>query len=235
MRYVVTGGNGFFGRILVECLLRRGEEVLAIDRLADPSAPAGVRFARADLRDFDRLYQRLREFQPIDGVFHVAAILAHEKKDRFMLWDSNVHGTGNLLGACVRLGVPKLVFTSSNCIFGRGSKSPVDESAPPHPVEIYGRSKLEAERRIVANGPRLPYSIVRCPTIVGAGRLGLLAILFDFIRENRRWATEKTGISSYTLRILPRLVCWRCGIQVQPNFSTSAAILCRRSPNLTAG
>src|SRR5581483_6157096 len=197
MRYVVTGGNGFFGRILVECLLRRGEGVLAIDRLADPSAPASVRFAPADLRDFDRLYQRLREFQPIDGVFHVAAILAHEKKDRFMLWDSNVHGTGNLLGACVRLGVPKLVFTSSNCIFGRGSKSPVDESAPPHPVEIYGRSKLEAERRIVANGPRLPYSIVRCPTIVGAGRLGLLAILFDFIRENRRVYLVGNGENRY--------------------------------------
>ncbi len=197
MRYVVTGGNGFFGRILVKCLLRRGEEVFVIDRLADPSAPAGVRFAHADLRDSDRLYRSLREFQPVDGVFHLAAILAHEKKQRFMLWDSNVEGTGNLLNACVRLGVPKLVFTSSNCVFSRGSKLPVNESAPPQPIEIYGRSKLEAEKRIIANGRRLPYCIIRCPTIVGAGRLGLLTILFDFIRENRRVYVVGKGENRY--------------------------------------
>jgi nucleoside-diphosphate-sugar epimerase len=85
-----------------------------------------------------------------------------------------------------------LVFTGSNCIFSSGSSAPVKEDATPAPAEIYGRSKLEGEKLILAYGEKVPYSIIRCPTIIAAGRLGLLSILFDFIREGRRvWLIGK--------------------------------------------
>jgi UDP-glucose 4-epimerase len=74
--------------------------------------------------------------------------------------------------------VQKVVYTSTNCLWGEPLGRPVREDDDPRPVEIYGRSKLEGEK--------------------GDGRLGL-SILFEFIQEGRRsgWsATETTDINS---------------------------------------
>jgi len=105
-------------------------------------------------------------------------------KDRELFWSVNVTGTANVLLAARDAGVDKVVHTSSSAIFGIPESNPVTEDTPGRPLEAYGKAKLEAEflcRDAAANG--LDVSIVRPRTILGHGRLGIIAVLFEFVAE----------------------------------------------------
>jgi nucleoside-diphosphate-sugar epimerase len=96
----------------------------------------------------------------------------------------NVTGTANVLLAARDQDVAKVVHTSSSAIFGVPEANPVTEDTPGRPLEAYGRAKLEAEHLChdaAASG--LDVTIVRPRTILGHGRLGIIAVLFDFIAE----------------------------------------------------
>ena len=104
-------------------------------------------------------------------------------------------------------GVAKVVSTSSSAIFGIPERNPVTEDTPPRPLEAYGRAKAEAEalcREAVAGG--LDVTIVRPRTILGHGRLGIMAILFEFVAEGAplylaRQACVDSGIITESLRL----------------------------------
>src|SRR5207248_4939540 len=73
----------------------------------------------------------------------------------------------------------------------------VTEEEPPAPVEIYGRSKWEAEKILQEHAGGFDAAIIRTPTIIDSGRLGLLAILFEFIDEGRRVWVVGDGSQRY--------------------------------------
>jgi nucleoside-diphosphate-sugar epimerase len=81
--------------------------------------------------------------------------------------------------------VRNLVFTSTNCLWASNLGHAIAEDEPPAPVEIYGRAKLESERVLREYFDKLNVVIIRCPTIIDSGRLGLLAILFEFIDDHK--------------------------------------------------
>lgn len=190
---LVTGGSGFFGGILKNRLLDEGYRVVNVDLVPDPARLERLTSICGDIRDaalLDRLFAEHR----FDAVQHCAAMLAHEKVDHAMLWQSNVDGTRNLAEACRRHGVKALVFTSTNCLWAHNLGHPVREDDIPAPVELYGRSKLAAEEVLQQYRDNLNAVILRCPTIIDSGRLGLLAILFEFIGEGRRvWVVGNGG------------------------------------------
>jgi nucleoside-diphosphate-sugar epimerase len=132
-----------------------------------------------------------------DAVFHCAAMLAHGRMDRELLWTSNVDGTGVIAGCARKAGVRKLVFTSSNCLWASNMGRPVSEDNTPDPAEVYGESKLEGEKLLHTFEDGLEVVILRSPTIIDSGRLGLLAILFEFIRENRTVWVVGSGDNRY--------------------------------------
>jgi UDP-glucose 4-epimerase len=134
----------------------------------------------------------VRDCRP-DVIFHCAAVLAHDKENRANLWSTNVDGTASVADAAIAAGVPALLFISSNCLWGTNWNRPVSESDQPAPIETYGRSKLAAEQHLQSLD-QLAVKIVRCPTIISEGRLGLLAILFEFVHEGRRiWLVGDGG------------------------------------------
>jgi UDP-glucose 4-epimerase len=184
---LVTGGAGFFGGILKRQILERGDRAISVDVVPDQDEHPNLEKHQVDLRDreaLDRVFASTR----IDGVIHCAAMLAHGSEDPAELWSSNVDGTRTLMEAMRKHGVRQLVFTSSNCLWGEAMGRPVREDDPPNPVELYGKSKLEGER-IIREYDDITSVLVRCPTIIDFGRLGLLSILFEFIDEDRRvWA-----------------------------------------------
>lgn len=186
MRYLVTGGAGFFGSLLSEDLARNGHEVVILDRIYDAELAQRFAFAQVDLREPAKLNDAFERFGPIDGVFHVAAMLAHAIKDKRDLVDSNVAGTRNIAQAAADHGVPQLVFTSSNCVVGKPFSQPVKEDDPINPLEIYGVTKWEGEKALATFKDRLNITMIRCPTIMAGGRLGLLSILYEFIYEGRK-------------------------------------------------
>jgi nucleoside-diphosphate-sugar epimerase len=192
---LLTGGAGFFGRILKREMLAAGHRCISVDICPDDDSHPNLVSRQLDIRNstgLDEIFARNR----IDGVAHCAAVLAHGSTDPTFLWSSNVDGTRNLAEAMCRHGVKQMVFTSSNCLWGESLGRPVREDDPPRPIELYGRSKHEGERVIQAY-PDLNAVIIRCPTIIDFGRLGLLAILFEFIHEGRRVWTVGGGRNRY--------------------------------------
>jgi UDP-glucose 4-epimerase len=106
-------------------------------------------------------------------------------------------GTRVLAEATAAAGVRKLVYLSSNCLWGHGFDRPVTEADQPEPCEPYGVSKWEGEKILAAFGNQFESVAIRCPTIIDEGRLGLLAILFEFIADNNRIPLVGKGSNYY--------------------------------------
>lgn len=195
-KYLVTGGAGFFGGILKSRLLADGAEVVSVDLVPDSARHQALTSIQADIRD-EAAMRGLFAAHKFDAVFHIAAMLAHGKMDRDLLWTSNVDGTGIIAGCTRDAGVKKLVFTSTNCLWASNLGHPVSEDDPPAPIEVYGESKLAAESLLEQFIDSLDVVILRCPTIIDSGRLGLLAILFEFIREGKTVWVVGSGANRY--------------------------------------
>lgn len=181
---LITGGAGFFGDILKNALLERGYNVVSIDLEKDLVVHNNLVTVQGDIRDA-KLLDALFAQHHFSAVFHLAAILAHAVKDKNFLWSCNVDGTTSVVEAMKRHGVRTIIHTSTNCLWGEPMGRPITETDEPHPIEIYGKSKLEGEKILLAGAPDIVPIIIRCPTIMDKGRLGLLAILFEFIDEGR--------------------------------------------------
>ena len=185
---LITGGSGYFGSILADGALARGDDVRIFD--LNPPEPPGeragagaadrVEYVAGDVRDIDGLRAAC------DGVDVVLNNVAQVPlaKDRQLFWSVNVTGTANVLLAARERRVSKVVHTSSSAIFGIPERNPVVEDTPGRPLEAYGKAKLEAEHLChdaAASG--LDVTIVRPRTILGHGRLGIIAVLFEFVAE----------------------------------------------------
>lgn len=195
---LVTGGSGFFGGVLKRRLLRDGHFVVNIDLVPDEDRYPGLTSITGDLRD-PALLEQIFSQHRFDVVYHAAAQLAHGTSlDERLLWTSNVNATELLAEAALRAGIRPFVFLSSNCLWASNLGHPVNEDRDaPAPVEIYGKSKLEAEHILQKFTRDLDVVIIRCPTIIDSGRLGLLAILFEFIHDGKTVWVVGTGNNRY--------------------------------------
>jgi len=182
---LVTGGAGFFGGILKRRLLEEGWRVVSIDLQKDEDTHPHLTTVQGDIRDRELMKQLTNEYA-FEVIFHCAAILAHAINDKNFLWSCNVDGTRSVAETAKAAGIKKIIFTSTNCLWAKNMGRPVREEDAPEPVEIYGLSKWEGEKILQEYADFLDVVIFRCPTIIDAGRLGLLAILFEFIDEGRK-------------------------------------------------
>jgi nucleoside-diphosphate-sugar epimerase len=195
MRALITGGSGYFGCLLRDRLLERGDGVRVFDLVDVDDRPSAVEYAAGDIRDAAAV---ARACEGVDVVYHNVAQVPLAK-DRELFWSVNQGGTENLLAAAVKARVRKVVHTSSSAIFGVPRRNPVDESTEPTPMEDYGRAKLVGERlvhRYVAE-QALDVTIIRPRTIVGHGRLGIFQILFNWVEEGRRIPVLGKGDNVY--------------------------------------
>jgi UDP-glucose 4-epimerase len=209
---LVTGGAGFFGGVLKRTLLSEGKRCISVDICPDDDKHPNLVKRQVDIRNAAELDKVLAS-EPIDGVVHCAAVLAHGSKKSDDVESCSIDGTRNVAAAMVKHGIRQLVFTSSNCLWGVGRREPIGEDAAPQPVEIYGRAKLAAEQ-IIREYPQLNSVIIRCPTIIDSGRLGLLAILFEFIDEGRRVWTVGGGKNRYQF-ICGQDLAAACGLALE--------------------
>jgi nucleoside-diphosphate-sugar epimerase len=179
---VVTGANGFLGRHLCAGLVARGVPVRALVRRRG-AAPAGtVESVCADLSSADDLAPILGD---ASVVFHAGG-LAHTRipgpGGEAAFHDANVHSTEALLAGCARAGVRRFVLVSSVAAVAQTSTGPLRADAAPRPVGQYGRSKLEAERRVRDSaGTGIAVAIVRPPMIYGEGMRGNPLRLFALV------------------------------------------------------
>ena len=192
-KVLLTGGSGFFGEVLKQRLLADGFYCVNIDLQPDHAPHPNLTSVQGDIRNvelMDRLYSEHR----FDAVLHCAAMLAHAIKDERELWTSNVDGTLRVAEFAKKYHVPRVVFISTNCLWAEEFPGLISEAEGPRPIEVYGRSKAEAEKILLGFRDAFHAVIIRTPTIIDAGRLGLLAILFQFIYEGRKvWVVGQGG------------------------------------------
>jgi nucleoside-diphosphate-sugar epimerase len=190
---LVTGGAGYFGSILIRRLLAGGRKVRILD-IHPLDEPIGVEEIRADIRDREAV---ARACAGVATVYHNVAQVPLAK-DREAFWSVNEGGTRNVLEACLAAGVAKVVHTSSSAVYGAPERNPVVESTLPRPQEEYGRAKLAADelcRRYADRG--LDVTIIRPRTIMGHGRLGIMQILFEWVRNGRNIPVLGRGDNVY--------------------------------------
>ncbi len=182
---LVTGGSGFFGGILLKELLEKGYNCINLDLFKLDITSKDLISFQLDISNMEKLRETCSQYS-ISAIIHCAALLAHDVKDTKELWRTNVEGTRNIAQIASELSIPKVVFISTNCLWGKSFNRPVKEDDVPAPIEVYGRSKYEAEKILLDAENPFVSIIIRCPTIIDAGRLGLLSILFEFIHEGKR-------------------------------------------------
>ena len=189
---LVTGGGGFIGKALVRALLERGVRVTVVGRNSYPDLePLGVECRRGDIRAADFLEQAC---VGQDTVFHVAA-KAGVWGPRTEYFAINLHGTENVLAACRKAGVERLVYTSTpSVVFDRENLEGADERTPyaRRPLCAYAASKIAAERAVLhANSQQLRTIAIRphlvwgpgdrhlVPRLLERGRAGALQVVGD--------------------------------------------------------
>jgi nucleoside-diphosphate-sugar epimerase len=119
-------------------------------------------------------------------------------KDNAAFWSVNRDGTRHVLDAALEAGTRKCIAMSSSAVFGAPDRNPVDDTTPLQPSEDYGRAKLAAEALCHESVRRgLDVTIVRPRTIMGHGRLGIMQILFEWIRQGKNVPVLGRGDNVY--------------------------------------
>ncbi len=156
MKVLITGGGGFMGMALIKRLIAEGHKITSYSRREYPLHWAlGISSIQADIRDQEALEKACKGK---DLVFHLAAKVG--------IWgdykeyeSTNVTGTFNVIKACRKQGVGRIVFTSSSSVVFDGSDLEGINESHPYPANHgshYASTKAMAERLIIeANSEKL--------------------------------------------------------------------------------
>lgn len=174
----VTGGTGFIGAYLIRSLVSRGyTRIRALCRptssfeLVGTEARQAVEWIEGDILDLDLLEEAMRG---VEGVYHLAAGVSFDQRDRAQMQKVNVEGTVSLLEASKAVGVKKFLHMSSVAALGRSRSHPhIDESTKWERSALnsfYGITKFQAEMEVWrAHEEGLPVAIVNPSLVIGSG------------------------------------------------------------------
>jgi UDP-glucose 4-epimerase len=170
-KVLITGVAGFMGSHLADSFLERGWYVTGIDNLIGgypENIPYGVDFHQVDL---DNLEVIMDLFKNVDLVVH-AACTAYEGLSVFspaLVVRNTMQITANVMSACVRAKVPKIVYLSSMARYGTQEVVPFIESLVPNPQDPYGIAKLSSELLIknIAETHGMKFTILVPHNIIG--------------------------------------------------------------------
>ena len=171
MKVLITGVAGFMGSHLADAFLAKGYDVIGIDNLLggyEENVPSGVDFHNIDLDNLE-LIQPL--FEDVDLVVHTACT-AYEGLSVFspsLVVRNTMQIATNIMSACVRANVKKIVHLSSMARYGTQEVVPFVESMVPKPQDPYGIAKYGAELMIknIADTHGLNYVILVPHNIIG--------------------------------------------------------------------
>lgn len=215
----ITGATGFLGRHLVLACATRGIPIRLLvrnpSRLNLPAHPA-MTLVTGDLDQPEALVALLDGTR---GAIHAAGTVSYDRRDRNLVWRTNVEGTQNLLDAARKVGLPRLVHISSTAAVGHAPQGkPIDET---HPWNLggmgmaYPESKRRAEEIVLAAAATgLDAVVVNPSNLIGpddpgpsvGGKLILEAIhsKLPFILEGGRSFVDVRDVAEGTLLAFAR-------------------------------
>src|SRR5690625_2514525 len=145
---VITGAAGFAGTVLVKKLVEQNKRIKAIVTATDDLSL--IEKYPIDIVVGDVRYKKflLREFSGAKYVYHLAGIVSITPGKKDLLDSVNVQGTKNVVEACQKVNVNRLIYTSSvHAFFERPHDQLIDETAPVDPKRVignYAKSKAKA-------------------------------------------------------------------------------------------
>jgi UDP-glucose 4-epimerase len=154
MKAIILGGAGFIGSHLADALLKKNYKVKIIDNLSTgrieniKHIKKKIKFIKADISKNGKWQ---KEFRNIDYVFHVAALAdivpSIDNPEKY--YHSNVTGTLNVLQACKKFKVKKLLYSASSSCYGIPKKYPTKETEKINPIFPYAVTKYLGEQLII--------------------------------------------------------------------------------------
>jgi len=189
VKVVVTGASGKAGRAVVRDLVEHDHDVLAVDLVSSPESPAPTLLA--DLTEFGQTAECLAG---AEAVVHLAAIPAPRIHTEETTFRTNMLSTYNVFEAARLLGLPRVVWASSETILGlpfereQPAYAPIDEEHPSYPQSSYALSKLLSEElgRQLHRWTGVPYVALRFSNIMDPDEYERFPSFWDDPRL-RRW------------------------------------------------
>lgn len=188
MKHVIIGGNGFLGRHLARELVSRGEKVVICDiSKSDSDIYETVPFVSMDITE--RSSFEAVSLDPDDTMYHFAARLlvpiVPRTQRKKIFWSVNYHGTKNLLEYVYERNCRKLIYFTTDMVYGHTKTTPRYEDHTREPLGPYGESKLASEKLCESYREKgMNITIFRPRMIIGPGRLEILENLFRLIDAN---------------------------------------------------
>lgn len=156
MKVVITGGSGFIGSHLADFLIDLDYEVVVVDNLSIGRLEnishlleySKFTFLQADITDFDAIEIM---FKDTDWVFHLAALadIVPSIENPTEYYQTNVNGTFNVLEACRKYNVKKIIYSASSSCYGIPDKYPTNELAEIRPQYPYALTKNLGEQLVM--------------------------------------------------------------------------------------
>ena len=195
LNVLITGGTGFIGSRLALRCLEEGHSVRVLGQENNAAesetsamlAGSGAEVLLVSITDQQKVAEAL---QGVDVVYHLAAAQHEANIPDSRFWEVNVNGTRNILEASVTAGVKRLVYGSTIGVYGSAPNGTLDEDSPLRPDNIYGVTKLEAEKLALSFAAQLPVVAIRISETYGPGDRRLLK-LFKAIKKNRFFVIGK--------------------------------------------
>jgi len=213
-RVLVIGAAGFIGGFVVSELLKeKVKEVVIYDNFTRgkmENLEESLKDERCsifsyggDVREIDILDKAM---EGVDYVFHLAAMwLLHCKDFPRTAFDVNIAGTFNVLEACVKHKVKKLVYSSSASVYGDAVQVPMTEEHPFNNKNFYGATKIAGEAMCTAYNDRYGLEIVglRYMNVYGPGQdqhavySGVVPIVLNKIARKEQPVVNGDGSQAY--------------------------------------
>jgi UDP-glucose 4-epimerase len=213
-KVLVIGGAGFIGSFVVKELLKEPvAEVIIYDNFARGNMDnikeilederCSIFELGGDIRETDVLDAAM---QGVDYVFHLAAMwLLHCKDFPRTAFNVNIAGTFNVLEACVKNKVKKLIWSSSASVYGDAVELPMTESHPYNNKNFYGASKIAGEAMCTAFNDRYGLEVIglRYMNVYGRGQdqtaayTGVVPIMLNKIEANESPMINGDGSQAY--------------------------------------
>jgi dihydroflavonol-4-reductase len=190
LKALVTGATGFIGSHLVNQLIEQNYSIRCLIRRTSDTTwlrDLPIEYAYGDLFDHNALQKAVTG---VDVVYHCAGITKARATEEY--YRGNATGTKNILQAIIthQRGLKRFVHISSQAAVGPSpSREPINETATPHPITSYGKSKWMAEQACLSVMARLPITICRPPVVYGPRDKDV----FEFFRTMNRGLQPLVG------------------------------------------
>ena len=166
MKILLTGASGLLGNAYAEAAVRRGHKVIALYNSTEPTARGIEQSIQIDAQNLEKLTELALELWP-DTIVNCAAISspADVDADATLAEKINVALPRHLSQLSTHLGA-RFLHVSTDMVFDGHSAEPYRSTDMPCPTNLYGQTKLMAEREVLAHNPEDPI-VLRIPILMG--------------------------------------------------------------------